>query len=66
MKVLVNIFLVVAAIGLVVGIISRLTWIPVPVGPGVGIEARSLLAFTKTCLLFAIALMLLQLVKAKQ
>ena len=66
MKAVANIALVVAAISLVVGIISRLTICPVPIGLGRGIEAESFLAFTNTCLLIAIALMLLQLVKAKQ
>lgn len=66
MKAIVKIALVVALISLVVGIISRLTLVPVPITPGRGIEAQAFLAFTNTCLLIAIAFMLLQLLKAKQ
>jgi len=62
MKAIVNISLVAAAISLVIGIISRLTITPIPLAPGKGIEAQAFLAFTNTCLLIAIALM----VKAKQ
>ena len=62
MKAIVNISLVIAAISLVVGIISRITLIPV--GP-MGIRAHALLEFTNTCLLVAIAFAVLQLVKAK-
>jgi hypothetical protein len=65
MKAVVNIALVVAVISLILGIISRLTLTPVPIAPG-GIEANVFLGFTNTCLLIAIALMLSQLVKAKQ
>ncbi len=65
MKVVINILLVIAILSLIAGIISRLTLIPLPIAPGAGIEARSLLAFTNTCLLIAIALMLLQISKSK-
>ena len=44
-------FIVVAAISLVLGIISRLI-----VKPFLGIEAQAFLQFTQACLLFAIAL----------
>ena len=55
MKALVNILVVVAAISIVVGIISRLTLTPVR-----GVEAHAFLNFTNTCLLFAITLILLK------
>jgi hypothetical protein len=44
-------FIVVAAISLIVGIISRLI-----VKPILGIEAQAFLQFTQACLLFAIAI----------
>jgi uncharacterized membrane protein YuzA (DUF378 family) len=44
-------FIIVAAISLIIGIISRLL-----VEPIFGIEAQAFLQFTQTCLLFAIAL----------
>jgi len=65
MKGMVNVLLVLAVISLVVGIISRLTMVPVPIPPKGAIEAEAFLAFTNTCLLIAITLILLQLLKAK-
>jgi hypothetical protein len=44
-------FIVVAAVSLVVGLISRLM-----VQPILGIEAQAFLQFTQACLLFAIAI----------
>ena len=44
-------FIIVAAISLVLGIISRLI-----VKPFLGIEAQAFLQFTQACLLFAIAI----------
>ncbi len=44
-------FIVVAAISLIVGVISRLI-----VEPIMGIEAQAFLQFTQACLLFAVAL----------
>ena len=44
-------FIVVAAISLVLGVISRLI-----VKPFLGIEAQAFLQFTQACLLFAIAI----------
>jgi len=44
-------FIVLAAISLVLGIISRLI-----VQPFLGIEAQAFLQFTQACLLFAIAI----------
>jgi len=44
-------FIVVAAVSLIVGVISRLI-----VKPILGIEAQAFLQFTQACLLFAIAI----------
>ena len=44
-------FIVVAAVSLIVGLISRLM-----VQPILGIEAQAFLQFTQACLLFAIAI----------
>ena len=62
MKVIVKISIIIAAISLVVGLISRLTL--QPVGP-MGIEAQAFLRFANTCLLVAITFAVLQLLKAK-
>jgi hypothetical protein len=61
MKSIINIALVVAVISLIVGIFSRLTL--TPIGPG--IEAQAFLQFANTCLLAAIALGILELLKLK-
>jgi hypothetical protein len=61
MKAIAYIAIIVGAISLVVGIISRITL--TPVGPG--IEAQAFLQFTNTCLLAAIALGILELLKSK-
>ena len=60
MKTIAYIAIGVAAISLIVGIISRLTI--TPVGPA-GIEAQAFLGFANTCLLVAITLILLGLAK---
>ncbi len=65
MKVIAYIAIVVGAISLIAGIISRLTVAPVPIVRG-GIEAHAFLAFTNTCLLIAITFILLQILKIKQ
>lgn len=65
MKAIVNIALVVGAISLIVGIISRLTMTPVPIVAGGGLEAQAFLAFTNTCLLIAITFILLDMLKRK-
>ena len=44
-------FIVVAAVSLIVGVISRII-----VKPFFGIEAQAFLQFTQACLLFAVAL----------
>ena len=44
-------FIVVAAVSLIVGVISRLI-----VKPIMGIEAQAFLQFTQACLMFAIAI----------
>ncbi len=53
-------FIIVAVISLVVGIISRLL-----VKPFFGIEAQAFLQFTQTCLLFAVAIAVRELLIAK-
>jgi len=65
MKALAYISIVAAIISLAAGIISRIAFIPLNVAPG-GLEARAFLLFTNTCLLFAIAFILLQLLNAKR
>lgn len=61
MKSLANILVAAAVVSLVVGIASRLTLKPL----AVGLEASAFLRFTDTCLLFAITLSLLSIVKSK-
>jgi hypothetical protein len=51
MKGICDVFIIVAAISLIVGIISRLM-----VKPIIGIEAQAFLQFTQACLLFAVAI----------
>lgn len=53
MKILIDVFLVVAAVSLIVGIISRALLTPVL---SIGLEARAFLGFSMVCLLFAITL----------
>jgi len=65
MKSIAYIAIVVAAISLVAGIISRVTFTPIAAVPG-GLEAEALLAFTNTCLLTAITFILLEILKGKQ
>jgi len=60
MKKVCEAFLIVAVISLIVGIISRLL-----VEPIIGIEAQAFLQFTQTCLLFAIAIAVRELLIAK-
>ena len=60
MKVIAKLCIALGLISLIIGIISRIT--VTPVGPG-GIEANAFLAFTNTCLLLAIALILLEIKK---
>jgi len=62
MKAIVKISIIVAAISLILGIVSRLTL--QPIGP-MGIQAQAFLQFTNTCLLVAITFAVLQLLKAK-
>lgn len=59
MKMAVNVVLAIAAISFVLSVISRLTMKVIPIAPG-GIEAEAFLAFTNTCLLISITLILLQ------
>lgn len=65
MKIVAYIALVVAALSLVVGIISRFTLTPIGLVPG-GLEARAILAFTNTCLLVAVVFILLEILKTKK
>jgi len=53
-----DLFIIVAAIVLIVGVISRLM-----VKPIMGIEAQAFLQFTQTMLLFAVAVGIRQLLK---
>jgi hypothetical protein len=55
MKNLANVAIVLAAISLLVGIISRLSLKPIA-----GLEGRAFIGFTAICLLFAIALSVLK------
>lgn len=50
--------IVIGGISLITAIVSRFTSVPVALAPG-GIEAHGLISFTNTCLLVAIALILL-------
>lgn len=61
MKCLIKVVLIAALVSLVVGIISRMTFTPLMYG----LEANAFLRFTDTCLLFAIALGLLEILKTK-
>lgn len=65
MKAIAYIAMVIAAISLIVGIISRFTLVPVAMVRG-GLEAQALLAFTNTCLLIAITFILLEILKNKK
>ncbi len=47
-----------AGLSLVIGVVSRLTVKPIPLS-GHGLEAQAFLQFTNTCLLAAIAFMLI-------
>jgi len=62
MKVIAYIAIIIAAISLVVGIVSRLTL--QPIGP-MRIQAQAFLQFANTSLLVAITFAILQLLKAK-
>jgi hypothetical protein len=63
MKSLAIIAIVAAIVSIVIGIISRFLVQPVPIAGG--IEAQSFLDFTNTCLLFAIAFLVLGIAKQK-
>ena len=66
MKNIASIAILVAAISLTIGLISRLFVLPMPITPGKGVEAHAFLEFANTCLLISIALTLLQIAKTKQ
>jgi hypothetical protein len=52
MKVLIDLFIVVAAVSLIVGLVSRVTMVPL----AFGLVARSFLGFSIVCLLFAVTI----------
>ena len=54
-----KIAMVLAAVSLVIGIVSRITMMPIPSG-ATGLEANAFLRFTNTCLLAAILFVLLE------
>jgi hypothetical protein len=56
---LARVALILAALSLLVGVISRISMIPIPIAPN-GLEAQNFLDFTNTCLLAAIALSLVR------
>ena len=61
-RLIVSIAVVIAGVSLILGIIARLTMMPL--GP-LAIRSQAFLRFTDTCLLVAILCAVLQLVKAK-
>ena len=61
MKGILDLSIIVAAISLIVGIISRIMMKPFPLG----LEAQAYLQFSQTMLLFALALGIRQFLKAK-
>jgi len=58
----VDLFIIIAVISLILGVISRILVTPIPSGVH-GIEAQAYLRFAQTCLLFAIAGGIRQLLK---
>lgn len=56
----------VALISLLIGVVSRLLVVPVALTTTGGVEAHAFLEFGSFCLLFAIAVSLLQMSKSKQ
>ena len=64
MKKLASTIIVVGVVSLALGVISRLSMRPLPIARG-GIEASVLMDFTDTCLLLAIALLLIPSAKEK-
>ena len=61
MRNLISFCIIIAVVSLVIGVISRIALTPLILG----LEANALLRFTNTCLFFAIALSLVQMLKAK-
>lgn len=62
MKAIATVIMIIGIICLVAAVISRITMIPIMLVPG-GLEAGALLAFTNTCLLISIVLMLTEMGK---
>lgn len=54
MKIVIDVLLVLAAVSLIVGVISRALVVPVPVCAG--LESRAFLGFSLACLAFAATL----------
>ena len=61
MRALINSFVVLAVVIIIVGMISRVMLQPFMFG----LEANAFLSFANTCLLFSIALSLIELVKSR-
>jgi hypothetical protein len=61
MKGILDLFIIVAGISLIIGIISRILLKPFPFG----LEAQAYLQFTQTMLLFALAIGIRQFLRAK-
>ena len=59
MKMLIDVFFVVAAVSFIVGLVSRVLLVPL----AFGLEARSFLGFSIACLLFAITIGIRMLVR---
>lgn len=65
MKALAYLSLLAGVVSVIAGAYSRLTVTPLPIALGKGVEAHSFLAFADTCLLFAIALTLMEILRKK-
>lgn len=65
MKKVAYIFIIVAVVSLIAGLISRWTLTPITLVPA-GLSAGVLLSFTNTCLLVAITFILLEILKGKK
>ena len=59
-----SILIVIAAVSFLLALISRMTLMPIPLGRGL-VESRAIMLFTNTCLIFAIAISVLQIANKK-
>lgn len=57
MKAVANVVMIIGIVSLIAAVVSRVTMTPIAIVPG-GLEASALLAFTNTCLLISMVLML--------